>query len=41
LQAALWQEAFWLVEQGIATVADIDTAIRMDRDFGGDFSARS
>ena len=27
LQAALWQEAFWLVEQGIATVADIDTAI--------------
>ena len=27
LQAAIWQEAFWLVEQGIATVADIDTAI--------------
>jgi len=27
LQAALWQEALWLVEQGIATVADIDTAI--------------
>jgi carnitine 3-dehydrogenase len=27
LQAALWQEALWLVEQGIATVADIDTGI--------------
>lgn len=27
LQAALWQEALWLVEQGIASVADIDTAI--------------
>jgi carnitine 3-dehydrogenase len=27
LQAALWQEALWLVEQDIASVADIDTAI--------------
>ena len=27
LQAALWQEALWLVQQGIASVADIDTAI--------------
>jgi carnitine 3-dehydrogenase len=27
LQAALWQEALWLVAQGIASVADIDTAI--------------
>jgi carnitine 3-dehydrogenase len=27
LQAALWQEAYSLVDRGIATVADIDTAI--------------
>jgi 3-hydroxyacyl-CoA dehydrogenase len=27
LQAALWREAFYLVEQGVARVADIDTAI--------------
>jgi carnitine 3-dehydrogenase len=27
LQAALWREAFHLVEQGVATVGDIDTAI--------------
>jgi carnitine 3-dehydrogenase len=27
LQAALWQEAYSLVERGIATVADIDTAV--------------
>ena len=27
LQAALWQEALWLVEQDIASVADVDTAI--------------
>jgi 3-hydroxyacyl-CoA dehydrogenase len=27
LQAALWQEAFALVEEGVASVADIDTAI--------------
>jgi carnitine 3-dehydrogenase len=27
LQGALWREACWLVEQGVATVADIDTAI--------------
>ncbi len=27
LQAALWREAYWLVEQGAATVADIDVAI--------------
>jgi len=27
LQAALWREAFHLVEQGVATTADIDTAI--------------
>lgn len=27
LQAALWREAFYLVEQGIASAADIDTAI--------------
>ncbi|MEC4722084.1 3-hydroxyacyl-CoA dehydrogenase NAD-binding domain-containing protein [Noviherbaspirillum sp. CPCC 100848] len=27
LQAALWREAFHLVEQGVATVSDIDTAI--------------
>lgn len=27
LQAALWQEAYSLVERGVATVADIDTAI--------------
>jgi 3-hydroxyacyl-CoA dehydrogenase len=27
LQAALWREAFSLVEQGVATVADIDAAI--------------
>lgn len=27
LQAALWREAFYLVEQGVASVADIDTAI--------------
>ncbi|RUL65774.1 3-hydroxyacyl-CoA dehydrogenase [Dyella dinghuensis] len=27
LQAALWREAFYLVDQGIASVADIDTAI--------------
>jgi carnitine 3-dehydrogenase len=27
LQAALWRECFYLVDQGVATVADIDTAI--------------
>lgn len=27
LQAALWQEAFHLVDEGVASVADIDTAI--------------
>jgi len=27
LQAALWREAFHLVEEGVATVSDIDTAI--------------
>jgi 3-hydroxyacyl-CoA dehydrogenase len=27
LQAALWREAFYLVDQGVATVADVDTAI--------------
>jgi 3-hydroxyacyl-CoA dehydrogenase len=27
LQAALWREAYWLVEQGVASVADIDRAI--------------
>jgi 3-hydroxyacyl-CoA dehydrogenase len=27
LQAALWQEALYLVDQGVATVADIDTVI--------------
>jgi 3-hydroxyacyl-CoA dehydrogenase len=27
LQAALWREAFWLVREGVATVADIDTAV--------------
>lgn len=27
LQAALWQEAFYLVKEGVATVKDIDTAI--------------
>ncbi|APW60604.1 3-hydroxyacyl-CoA dehydrogenase NAD-binding domain-containing protein [Paludisphaera borealis] len=27
LQAALWREAFYLVDQGVATVADIDAAI--------------
>jgi len=27
LQAALWQEAYSLVERGVATVADVDTAI--------------
>ena len=27
LQAALWREAFYLVDQGIASVSDIDTAI--------------
>jgi carnitine 3-dehydrogenase len=27
LQAALWREAFHLVDQGVATVGDIDTAI--------------
>jgi 3-hydroxyacyl-CoA dehydrogenase len=27
LQAALWREAYWLVSQGVATVADIDAAI--------------
>lgn len=27
LQAALWREAFHLVEQGVASVADIDTAV--------------
>jgi 3-hydroxyacyl-CoA dehydrogenase len=27
LQAALWREAFHLVDQGVASVADIDTAI--------------
>jgi carnitine 3-dehydrogenase len=27
LQAALWQEAFYLVEQGIASVEDVDTAV--------------
>jgi 3-hydroxyacyl-CoA dehydrogenase len=27
LQAALWREAFYLVEQGIASVEDIDTAV--------------
>jgi carnitine 3-dehydrogenase len=27
LQAALWQEAFFLVDQGVASVADIDAAI--------------
>ena len=27
LQAALWREAFHLVDQGVATVADIDTVI--------------
>jgi len=27
LQAALWREAFWLVREGVASVADVDTAI--------------
>jgi len=27
LQAALWREAFYLVEQGVASVADVDAAI--------------
>src|SRR5699024_6358036 len=27
LQAALWREAYHLVEQGVATVADVDAAI--------------
>jgi carnitine 3-dehydrogenase len=27
LQAALWREAFYLVQQGIASVEDVDTAI--------------
>ncbi len=27
LQAALWREAYWLVEQGIVSVADVDAAI--------------
>ncbi len=27
LQAALWREAYWLVESGAATVEDVDTAI--------------
>ena len=27
LQAALWREAYWLVEQGIVSVADVDQAI--------------
>ena len=27
LQAALWREAFYLVDKGLASVADIDTAI--------------
>jgi 3-hydroxyacyl-CoA dehydrogenase len=27
LQAALWQEALYMVEHGVATVADVDTAI--------------
>ena len=27
LQAALWREAFYLLEQGIASVEDVDTAI--------------
>jgi carnitine 3-dehydrogenase len=27
LQAALWREAYWLVEQGVVSVADIDRAI--------------
>jgi 3-hydroxyacyl-CoA dehydrogenase len=27
LQAALWREAYWLVGEGVASVADIDTAI--------------
>ena len=27
LQAALWREAYWLVEQGVASVTDIDLAI--------------
>jgi carnitine 3-dehydrogenase len=27
LEAALWPEAFYLVEQGIASVEDVDTAI--------------
>ena len=27
LQAALWREAYWLVERGVASVRDVDTAI--------------
>jgi 3-hydroxyacyl-CoA dehydrogenase len=27
LQAALWREAYWLVEQGVVSVADVDQAI--------------
>jgi carnitine 3-dehydrogenase len=27
LQAALWREAYWLIEQGVVSVADIDLAI--------------
>ncbi len=27
LQAALWREAYWLVEQGVVTVAEVDLAI--------------
>ena len=27
LQAALWREAYWLVEQGVVSVADVDRAI--------------
>jgi 3-hydroxyacyl-CoA dehydrogenase len=29
LQAALWREAYWLVDQGIVSVADVDRAISM------------
>ena len=35
LQAALWREAFHLVEQGVASVADIDTAIATARACAG------
>ena len=38
---ALWREALWLVNDGVATVAEVDDAIRLGRACAGRSWARS